>query len=134
MMKAWKPKIYWYQLMITWIFLMQKLLAKILHMLRHYHQKRRYFNKSKIFRWIIMIWWNSRNLKKKLIFQGPCCNEEEEHSKSSLRDFFVVLALTFHAILEGIAVGLEPEVNDVWLLFSGELPDIFRCFKICISI
>jgi len=50
---------------------------------------------------------------------GPCCNEEEEHSKSSLRDFFVVLALTFHAILEGIAVGLEPEVNDVWLLFSA---------------
>ena len=61
---------------------------------------------------------------KNLFFsQGPCCNEEEEHSKSSLRDFFVVLALTFHAILEGIAVGLEPEVNDVWLLFAGELLD-----------
>ena len=56
-----------------------------------------------------------------------CCNEEEDHSKSSLRDFFVVLALTFHAILEGIAVGLEPEVNDVWLLFAGKVldPDVY---------
>ena len=65
-----------------------------------------------------------QNFLKTFFFsQGPCCNEEEEHSKSSLRDFFVVLALTFHAILEGIAVGLEPEVNDVWLLFAGELLD-----------
>ena len=47
------------------------------------------------------------------------CNDEHEHSKSSLRDFFVVLALTFHAILEGIAVGLEEDLNDVWLLFAG---------------
>ena len=61
------------------------------------------------------------------LFQDPsCCNEEEEHSKSSLRDFFVVLALTFHAILEGIAVGLEPEVNDVWLLFAGEATHYVR--------
>ena len=51
--------------------------------------------------------------------EEPCCNDEHEHSKSSLRDFFVVLALTFHAILEGIAVGLEEDLNDVWLLFAG---------------
>jgi len=50
---------------------------------------------------------------------GPCCNEEEEQSKSSLRDFFVVLALSFHAILEGVAVGLESEVNGVWLIFAA---------------
>ena len=51
--------------------------------------------------------------------EESCCNDEHEHSKSSLRDFFVVLALTFHAILEGIAVGLEEDLNDVWLLFAG---------------
>ena len=33
----------------------------------------------------------------------------------------MVLALTFHAVLEGIAVGLENDVNDVWLLFAGML-------------
>ena len=31
----------------------------------------------------------------------------------------VVLALTFHAIFEGIAVGLEDEAEHVWLLFAG---------------
>ena len=46
-------------------------------------------------------------------------------TSSSLRDFLVVLALTFHAVLEGIAVGLEGDVNDVWLLFAG----IIICFK-----
>ena len=51
--------------------------------------------------------------------EESCCNDEHEHSKSSLRDFFVVLALTFYAILEGIAVGLEEDLNDVWLLFAG---------------
>ena len=51
--------------------------------------------------------------------EESCCNDEHEHSKSSLRDFFVVLALTFHAILEGIAVGLEEDLNDVRLLFAG---------------
>ena len=48
-----------------------------------------------------------------------CCDDEDQDSKSSLRDFLVVLALTFHAVLEGIAVGLESELNDVWLLFAG---------------
>ena len=51
--------------------------------------------------------------------EESCCNDEHEHSNSYLRDFFVVLALTFHAILEGIAVGLEEDLNDVWLLFAG---------------
>ena len=45
--------------------------------------------------------------------------EEDQTSSSSLRDFLVVLALTFHAIFEGIAVGLEEEAHDVWLLFAG---------------
>ena len=30
-----------------------------------------------------------------------------------------VLALSFHAVFEGMAVGLEEDVNDVWTLFGG---------------
>ena len=48
-----------------------------------------------------------------------CCGDQDKFSKSSLRDFFVVLALTFHAVFEGTAVGLENEVNDIWMLFGG---------------
>jgi hypothetical protein len=31
-----------------------------------------------------------------------------------------VLALSFHAIFEGLAVGLEEEQHDVWTLFAGK--------------
>ena len=48
-----------------------------------------------------------------------CCGDQDQFSKSSLRDFFVVLALTFHAVFEGTAVGLENDVNDIWMLFGG---------------
>ena len=40
-------------------------------------------------------------------------------AKSSLRDFFTVLALSLHAVFEGLAVGLEDETKDVWMLFAG---------------
>ena len=43
-----------------------------------------------------------------------------EERKRALRDFFTVLALSFHAVLEGLAVGLESESSDVWLLFAGQ--------------
>ena len=46
-------------------------------------------------------------------------NDVKENSNSSIRDFLVVLALTFHAVLEGVAIGLEAHVNDVWLIFAG---------------
>ena len=45
--------------------------------------------------------------------------DDKENSNSSIRDFLVVLALTFHAVLEGVAIGLEAHVNDVWLIFAG---------------
>ena len=38
---------------------------------------------------------------------------------SSLRDFLTVLALSFHAIFEGLAIGLEREVDTVWTLFAA---------------
>ncbi len=41
-------------------------------------------------------------------------------SASSIRDFVTVLALSFHAVFEGLAVGLEPDNADVWQLFGGD--------------
>ena len=62
---------------------------------------------------------NSRTSLSSVItkMSEPC--DDDKSSKSSLRDFFVVLALTFHAVLEGTAIGLEKEVNDIWMLFGG---------------
>ena len=39
--------------------------------------------------------------------------------KIALRDFFTVLAITFHAVFEGLAVGLEPDPTNIWILFAG---------------
>jgi len=40
-------------------------------------------------------------------------------SSTSIRDFLAVLALSFHAVFEGLAVGLEEHVDDVWTLFAA---------------
>jgi zinc transporter 1/2/3 len=48
-----------------------------------------------------------------------CQNDASSYTKSSLRDFFTVLALSFHAVFEGLAVGLETDSKDVWLLFAA---------------
>ena len=42
----------------------------------------------------------------------------------ALRDFFTVLALSFHAIFEGLAIGLEEHEEDIWILFAGYMPFI----------
>ena len=39
--------------------------------------------------------------------------------KIALRDFFTVLALSFHSVFEGLAIGLEPTSELVLLLFAG---------------
>ena len=39
--------------------------------------------------------------------------------KIALRDFFTVLALSFHAVFEGLAIGLEKDSADMWILFAG---------------
>ena len=48
-----------------------------------------------------------------------CSTTEESNSKSALRDFLTVLALSLHAVFEGLAVGLEKDTKDVWILFAG---------------
>ena len=40
--------------------------------------------------------------------------------KIALRDFFTVLALSFHAVFEGLAIGLEPDSKNIWVLFGGD--------------
>lgn len=37
----------------------------------------------------------------------------------SFRDFFFVLALSMHAVFEGLAVGLEGDEEGVWILFTA---------------
>lgn len=40
-------------------------------------------------------------------------------SSNLLRDFLTVLALSFHAVFEGLAVGVEEHVADIWTLFAA---------------
>ena len=42
-----------------------------------------------------------------------------DERKVLLRDFFAVLALSFHAVFEGLAIGLESESTKIWILFAG---------------
>lgn len=43
----------------------------------------------------------------------------EESVKNSFRGLLAVLALSFHAVFEGLAVGLENSVQRVWYLFAA---------------
>jgi len=40
-------------------------------------------------------------------------------TSGALRDFFTILALSLHAVFEGLAVGLEGHSDDVWTLFTA---------------
>ena len=56
--------------------------------------------------------------------QENCVTASGSGRKIAVRDFFTVLALSFHSVFEGLAIGLENK-SDVWLLFAGE-----KSFKI----
>lgn len=43
-------------------------------------------------------------------------SEESNKLGKTFRGFFTILALSFHAVFEGLAVGLETRVNNVWYL------------------
>lgn len=38
---------------------------------------------------------------------------------AAIRGFLLVMALSFHSIFEGMAIGLQSTVNDVWFLFAA---------------
>jgi len=50
--------------------------------------------------------------------QENCVTASGSGRKIALRDFFTVLALSFHSVFEGLAIGLEDK-SDVWLLFAA---------------
>ena len=39
---------------------------------------------------------------------------------TAVRDFFTMLALSVHAVFEGLAIGLEPDSDGVWILYGGK--------------
>ncbi|KAI5693312.1 hypothetical protein M8J76_014532 [Diaphorina citri] len=49
---------------------------------------------------------------------ATCEHTSSEHIHS-LRSFLVVLALSFHSVMEGLAIGLEMSLTDVWTLFTA---------------
>ena len=40
--------------------------------------------------------------------------------KATIRDFLTVMALSLHAVFEGLAVGLESDTGKLWTLFAGK--------------
>ena len=44
---------------------------------------------------------------------------DDSTQESSRGQFLTVLALSIHAIFEGMAVGLETSVNAVWTIYAG---------------
>ena len=61
------------------------------------------------------------NDNKSPAHQENCVVDENCGRKIALRDFFTVLALSFHSVFEGLAIGLEPTSEDVLLLFAGKI-------------
>jgi len=58
-----------------------------------------------------------------------------EQSDSIMRDMITVLALSFHAVFEGLAVGLEENVSDVWMLFGAIAAHKFVItFTVCLEL
>jgi len=51
--------------------------------------------------------------------QAPLNEEEEKRTNSAIRDFLTCLALSLHAVFEGLAVGLENTKAGVWTLYAG---------------
>lgn len=51
---------------------------------------------------------------------GPALNANEQKSvAAAIRGFLLVAALSFHSIFEGMAIGLQPTLSDVWFLFTA---------------
>ena len=42
-------------------------------------------------------------------------------SKYANNIYIIVVALSIHAIFEGLAIGLEPHSADIWILFAGKM-------------
>ncbi|EFX71838.1 hypothetical protein DAPPUDRAFT_308636 [Daphnia pulex] len=50
----------------------------------------------------------------------PILSDLEERSvAAAIRGFLLVFALSFHSIFEGMAIGLQPTLKDIWFLFAA---------------
>ena len=45
--------------------------------------------------------------------------EFEIRNENNIAKAFTVIALSFHALFEGLAVGLETDSSDIWIMFLG---------------
>ena len=45
--------------------------------------------------------------------------EGDSSTSTQLREFFTVLALSLHAVFEGLAVGLADDEEGAWVLFAA---------------
>ena len=62
----------------------------------------------------------SVNSKTNLIADSSQTLEDEEKKMvSALRTFFVVFALSFHAVMDGMALSLQEDVGSVWISFGA---------------
>ena len=39
----------------------------------------------------------------------------------AFRDLIIVVALSLHAVFEGLAIGLENHSDEIWILFAGKI-------------
>lgn len=49
----------------------------------------------------------------------PILDLEQRSVAAAIRGFLLVFALSFHSIFEGMAIGLQPTIKDVWFLFAA---------------
>ena len=45
--------------------------------------------------------------------------DKDKMVTSAMRTFFVVFALSFHAVMDGLALSLLEDVGDVWISFGA---------------
>ena len=57
---------------------------------------------------------SERRVSKMLSGDGT---ESGLQTKSAIRTFFVVAALSFHSVIEGMTIGLERDGTEVWMSF-----------------
>ena len=46
----------------------------------------------------------------------------------AFRDLIIVVALSLHAVFEGLAIGLENHSDDIWILFAGKISNLIYDF------
>ena len=49
----------------------------------------------------------------------PILDADAKSVAAAIRGFFLVFALSFHSIFEGMAIGLQPTLKDIWFLFTA---------------